>query len=151
MDSHWARGTAWAVYGFAIGYRRTGHERYLDASRRLARGFLSMLDGDPVPEWDFRLPDDPEQHVRDSSAAAIMACGIQELEDVGRADPAMLGAKEAILDRLCSEAYLDVDPGVRGVLKFGQSGRAGVSYTSWGDYYLMEALARENGMKIDWW
>ncbi len=25
------------------------------------------------------------------------------------------------------------------------------AYTSWGDYYLMEALARESGINVNWW
>ena len=40
LDSHWARGTAWAIYGFALSYRYTGNEKYLDASVRLARKFI---------------------------------------------------------------------------------------------------------------
>ena len=63
----------------------------------------------------------------------------------------MLAAKEAFLDRLCSPDYLDTDPAVRGTLKHGQVGNPIQAYTSWGDYYLMEALARENGMAIPWW
>ena len=78
-DSHWARGTAWAIYGFAMSYRHTGERRFLDASLRVARKFLSLLDEGVVPVWDFRLPEDPALHIRDSSAAAIAACGFQEL------------------------------------------------------------------------
>ena len=150
-DSHWARGTAWAIYGFAMSYRWTGERRYLDASLRVARKFLSLLDDEIVPVWDFRLPEDPALHIRDSSATAIAACGFQELEALGHADEAIVAAKEAFLDRLCSPAYLDTDPAVRGTLKHGQVGNPIQAYTSWGDYYLMEALARENGMIIPWW
>lgn len=151
VDTHWARGTAWAIYGFAMGYRRTGDERYLDASLRVARKFISLLDKEIVPIWDFRLPDDPKVQIRDSSAASIAVCGFQELEAAGKAEPAMTACKHALLDRLCTPAYLDTDPAVRGVLKHGQVGMAIDAYTSWGDYYLMEALARENGMAINWW
>jgi unsaturated chondroitin disaccharide hydrolase len=151
VDSYWARGTAWAIYGFAIGYRHTGDERYLNASLRIARKFISELDDEIVPIWDFRLPDDPKLRIRDSSAAAVAVCAFQELEAAGKAEPAMTACKNALLDRLCSPAYLDQDPAVRGVLKHGQVGMAVDAYTSWGDYYLMEALARENGMAISWW
>ena len=44
---------------------------------------------------------------------------------------------------LCSNDYLDSNPHCRGVLKNGQIGRAKNAYTSWGDYFLMEALAVE--------
>lgn len=150
-DSHWARGTAWAIYGFAMSYRYTREQRFLDASLRIARKFISLLDEEVVPLWDFRLPDDPALHVRDSSATAIAACGLQELEALGHADAAMLAAKDAFIDRLCSTDYLDTDPSVRGVLKHGQVSNPIKAYTSWGDYYLMEALARENGMALNWW
>ncbi|MEO5914383.1 MAG: glycoside hydrolase family 88 protein [Luteolibacter sp.] len=151
IDSHWARGTAWAIYGFAMGYRHTGDERYLDASLRIARKFISLLDDEIVPVWDFILPDDPALHIRDSSAASIAVCGFQELEMLGKAGAVISAAKNALLDRLCSPGYLDTDPAVRGTLKHGQVGMAVKAYTSWGDYYLMEALARENGMNITWW
>ena len=134
-----------------MGYRHTGDERYLDASLRVARKFISLLDKEIVPIWDFRLPDDPKVQIRDSSAASIAVCGFQELEAAGKAEPAMTACKHALLDRLCTPAYLDTDPAVRGVLKHGQVGMAIDAYTSWGDYYLMEALARENGMTVNWW
>lgn len=56
-----------------------------------------------------------------------------------------------MLDRLCSPDYLDTGSAIRGTLKHGQVGMAVDAYTSWGDYYLMEALARENGMAVSWW
>ena len=53
----------------------------------------------------------------------------------------ILKAKKRCLDRLCSDEYLDFDDACCGVQKRGQGGKNG--YTSWGDYYLMEAVARE--------
>ena len=134
-----------------MGYRYTGDERYLDASLRVARKFIYLLDDEMIPIWDFILPDNPKVHIRDSSAASIAVCAFQELEAAGKAEPAMIACKHALLDRLCTPTYLDKDPAVRGVLKHGQVGMAVDAYTSWGDYYLMEALARENGMAITWW
>ncbi len=53
-----------------------------------------------------------------------------------------------MLLRLCSEEYLNFAGSCRGVLRNGQvgdnePGSAKNAYTSWGDYYLMEALDRE--------
>src|SRR5208283_5044043 len=73
VDSHWARGTAWAIYGFALSHRYTGDKKYLDASLRLARKFNRELNGDALPVWDFKLPSG-EAPLRDSSAAAIVVC-----------------------------------------------------------------------------
>jgi unsaturated chondroitin disaccharide hydrolase len=49
VDSYWARGTSWAIYGFAMSYRYTGDTKYLDASLRLARKFIAQLDAEVVP------------------------------------------------------------------------------------------------------
>ncbi len=142
------------MYGFALGYRHTGDERYLDASLRVSRKFISLLDDEGVPVWDFRLLAG-ENPLRDSSAAAVAACAIQELESLGKAEPEMVRAKESLLDRLLSPDYLDENSACRGVLKLSEVGdgvgKAKNAYTSWGDYYLMEALGRELGISVTWW
>jgi unsaturated chondroitin disaccharide hydrolase len=154
IETHWARGTAWAIYGFAMGYRYTGNSDYLAAALRMARKFISLLDNEIVPVWDFQLESDAPV-IRDSSAAAVVVCAFQELEAVGAADESISSIKRVMLERLCSDDYLDHDLAVEGVLKHGQVGdgvgKAKSAYTSWGDYYLMEALAREMGMKETWW
>ncbi|MEO8615022.1 MAG: glycoside hydrolase family 88 protein [Luteolibacter sp.] len=154
VDSHWARGTTWAMYGFALAYRHTGDERYLDASLKVTRKFTSLLDDEVVPVWDFRLKEG-EPLLRDSSAAGVAVCAIQELQALGNADASMLGVKDALMERLCSADYLDTDMSCRGVLKFSEVGdgvgKARSAYTSWGDYYFMEALARELGLPVTWW
>lgn len=142
VGSHWARGTTWGVYGFALMYRYTQDRKYLDASLRLARKFIANLDEEVVPVWDFKLPAG-ETGVRDSSAAAVAVCGFQELEQLGAADEEISATKRALLARLCGEDYLDTDEARPGVLKHGQVGPGDAAYTSWGDYYLMEALDRE--------
>lgn len=78
-DSAWARGAAWALYGFALSYGYTGKERYLKAAEKVAAFFLGHLPEDKVPFWDFRLPSFGEDTPRDSSAAAIAASGLLDL------------------------------------------------------------------------
>jgi len=48
--------SAWALYGFAVGYGYTKEVRYLDAAKTVAHFFLAALPRDGVPYWDFRLP-----------------------------------------------------------------------------------------------
>jgi unsaturated chondroitin disaccharide hydrolase len=65
-------------------------------------------------------------------------------------------AKESLLYHICSDAYLNFDDNCRGVLRDGQVGLNGPgsaqnAYTSWGDYYLMEALAHELFQAETWW
>jgi len=150
VDTYWARGTTWAIYGFALSYRYTGDKKYLDASLRILRKFMTQLDAEIVPLWDFRLPAS-EKPLRDASAASVAVCAIQELEKLKAADATMTKLKHALLARLCSADYLDFDENCPGVQKLGQAGISRNAYTSWGDYYLMEALSRELGQGETWW
>ena len=155
VDSHWARGTGWAIYGFALSHRYTGDQKYLDASLRLARKFNHELNRDAIPVWDFKLPAG-EKPLRDSSAAAVVACAYQELEKLGAADAVITGIKESLLKNLCTDQYLNFDVSCPGVLRDGQVGSDGPgsaqnAYMTWGDYYLMEALDRELHQGETWW
>lgn len=154
VESHWARGTAWAIYGFALSYNDTRDPKYLDASLRLARKFIANLDKEGVPMWDFKLPAN-SQLMRDASAGSVTVCGLQELLRHKPDDSRLADAKERLLLRLCSEDYLDFNENCPGVQKNGQvgDGHSGAknAYTSWGDYYLMEALSRELGMGEMFW
>ena len=57
--------------------------------------------------------------------------------------------RQDVLGRLCSDEYLNSDENCCGVLRsaFGNQ----VAYSSWGDYFLMEALARELFQFEPWW
>lgn len=148
VDSYWSRGAAWAIYGFALSHRYTRDPKYLEAALRLARKFIAQLDAEIIPRWDFRLPRG-SWPMRDASAAAVVICGFQELQRRGVADAAMLKTKDALLACLCSDAYLDANSACRGVLKSAYGDQ--VAYSSWGDYFLMEALARELFQFEGWW
>jgi unsaturated chondroitin disaccharide hydrolase len=147
-DSYWARGASWAIYGYALSYRYTGDEKYLKASLKFAKRFIAELDQDVVPVWDFRLPAN-KTHIRDASAAAIAICGFQELAAHHAADEAINSAKRQLLARICSEDYLDFNEECPGILKsaFGDK----PAYSSWGDYFLMEAIVVElRGSETFW-
>jgi unsaturated chondroitin disaccharide hydrolase len=148
VDSHWARGAGWAIYGFALSYRHTQDARFLDAALRVARKFIVELDEQVVPVWDFRLPANAPQ-IRDSSAAVVAVCGFQELQKAGVADALILKTKAALLDRVCSPEYLDASLACPGVLKSAYGDKP--AYSSWGDYFLMEALSRELFQTQMWW
>jgi len=148
VDSHWARGTAWAIYGFALSYKYTRDARYLDAATRLTLKFMSLLDREVVPVWDFRLPAG-KPPVRDSSALAIAVCGMMELAKQGAQDSRIFHCTHPLLLRLCTEDYLNFDDSCPGVLKSAYGDK--VAYSSWGDYFLMEALARDRFQFEPWW
>jgi unsaturated chondroitin disaccharide hydrolase len=155
VESHWARGAGWAIYGFALSHHHTGDPQYLDAAERLARKFNLLLDGDAIPAWDFKLPAG-EKPLQDTSAAAVVVCAYQELESLGAADRLLTKTKESLLRHLCADEYLNFDEQCPGILKGGQVGSDGPgsaqnAYMSWGDYFLMEALDRELHRGETWW
>ncbi|MCF0185170.1 MAG: glycoside hydrolase family 88 protein [Bacteroidaceae bacterium] len=78
-DSMWARGQAWAIYGYTMVYRETHDKKYLDFVQKVADAYLTHLPYDCVPYWDFNDPSIPKCS-RDASAAAIVASALFELE-----------------------------------------------------------------------
>jgi chondroitin AC lyase len=90
--STWARGQAWAIYGFTMMYRETKDPRFLQTAIKAADFYLNHpnLPEDLVPYWDMNVinkgyyPDwDVSVHstlqLRDASAAAITASALFEL------------------------------------------------------------------------
>lgn len=77
-DSCWSRGQSWAVYGFALAYKYTGCERFLELSRKTGAYFMDNLNALDLPCWDFGAKDDVFAPW-DSSAALICASGFLEL------------------------------------------------------------------------
>lgn len=151
--SCWARGQAWGIFGFALAYRETGDAAYLTASRRCADYFLAHLPADHVAYWDLVLTDGSGAE-RDSSAAAIAACGLDELARVMPDDPDASAARYrevglSILGSLASHYTPSLDAGagapllLHGVYDMPKS--VGVDEGNlWGDYYYLEALTRRH-------
>ena len=71
----WARGQAWAIYGYTVVYRETKDPKYLDFAQKVTDVYLERLPEDKEPYWDFSAPDAP----RDASAAAVVASALLEL------------------------------------------------------------------------
>jgi unsaturated chondroitin disaccharide hydrolase len=77
-SSMWARGQAWAIYGFTMVYRETRDNKFLDFVQNTVDVYLKRLPADLIPYWDFDdplIPDIP----KDASAAAITASALLEL------------------------------------------------------------------------
>jgi len=90
-----------------------------------------------IPIWDFRLPEENEKEL-DTSAAAVVLCGIIEIER-HKTNSQLQKYKKLLREKL--EPYIDYDENVMGILK-EQNGRC--LYTSFGDYYLIESYMKEN-------
>ena len=146
-DSCWARGQAWGIYGFPLSYRYTREDEFVDAARSLSSYYLENLPEDAVPRWDFRAPAEDDQ--RDTSAAAIAACGLAELsEQVPLADGDRERYRNAALHTLVSltEEYTRTDEDADAVLDSGvankPAGNGVDGSTIYGDYYYLEGLIR---------
>ena len=78
VGSSWTRGQAWAVYGFALSYRHTKNAAYLDTARKIGRYFANNVPEHGHVPVDFCQ--DTSLDWEDSTAAAIAACGMLEIE-----------------------------------------------------------------------
>lgn len=106
VGSSWTRGQAWAIYGFALSYRHTKQEKYLDTARKVAAYFISCIPESGLIPVDFRQPVEPAWE--DSTAAAIAACGMLEIashlseEEGAQYKEAALRMLKALAEKRCN-------------------------------------------------
>lgn len=164
-NSAWARGQAWAIYGYIMAYRETHRQDFLDMAVHTADFWLNHpnLPEDGIPYWDFNagqedyVPDwnyDPEIFKvvpRDASAAAIVASAFLELSGYVTDGKKYSAAAAHILKSLSSPAYL-AEPGTNcnfilmhsvGSIPHGEEIDVPLIYA---DYYYLEALMRYKNM-----
>lgn len=121
---------------------------YAELSAKIANYYLGRVDDDYVPMWDFDALTDPG--IRDSSAAAIAACGLDELSRrLPSADDRAPIYRTAALETLGSlaENYSTEGEGVdsNGLLTDGAYDPSDGDYDeccTWGDYFYVEGLVR---------
>lgn len=143
-DSCWARGQAWGIYGFTLNHLATGDAEFLETARRCADYFLAHLPADGIPFWDLGFGDGSD-HLRDSSAAAIAVCGLDELAAV-TGDERYRIAAGRILSALAADDTPTPGSDADCLLLHGVyhwHAKIGMDEGNlWGDYYYLEALAR---------
>lgn len=145
-DSAWTRGQAWAVYGFTLTYRHTGEEKYLELAKRLADRFLERIPERGFVPVDFCQPDDCPWE--DSSAAAIVSCGLLELPE-----EKYHRAAEGILQTLCqyrTNFSLDTDYLLENCTSAYHDKNHNFPMI-YGDYFFIEALFRLTGEALFIW
>ncbi len=146
--SCWARGQAWAIYGFTMSFRYTSDETFLRTAECCADYFLDHLPADHVACWDLVFGDSSDQE-RDSSAAAIAVCGLLELAnqlpDGERKERYQVGA-ENILTSLVRHYTPGEGIEANALLLHGVYDKpksVGIDEGNlWGDYFYLEALTR---------
>jgi len=154
-ESTWARGEAWALYGYTMCYRETKDNAYLDQARHVADFIFTNLNlpEDLIPYWDFNAPEIPDEP-RDVSAAAIIASALYELStyDGDKANQYKEQA-DTILKNLTLHyrATLHDDGGF--LLLHSTGSKPSNSEVDvplvYADYYFLEALLRKEKIEND--
>jgi unsaturated chondroitin disaccharide hydrolase len=150
-ESSWARGQAWAIYGFALSYRATGFQRYQDITDKLYHFLFTHpnMPTDLIPYWDFDAPYIPNEP-RDASAAAIIASALYELSTYDRPEYKITADK--IIASLSSPSYRAI-LGTNGNFLLRHSvgsiphGHEIDVPLNYADYYFLEALLRKKAIE----
>nr|WP_052662303.1 glycoside hydrolase family 88 protein [Bacteroides acidifaciens] len=150
-DSAWARGQAWAIYGYTMCYRYTHRPAYLNQAKKIYEFIFtnSNLPEDLIPYWDFDALNIPKE-LRDVSAAAITASALYELS-VFSNNKEYKETADKIMKTLSSPAYrAEIGENhyfllMHSVGSFPDCAEIDVPL-SYADYYYLEALRR----KRDW-
>jgi len=151
-ESAWARGQAWALYGYAMCYENTKKNTFLTQAEQVAKFIMNhpRMPKDKVPVWDFDVHnalDVEEKAPRDASAAAVIASALLNLSTQVKDGQKYFNYAEDILKSLSSEEYL-AKAGENNFFILKHSVGAFL-YNSeidtpldYADYYYLEALKR---------
>jgi len=145
-DSMWARGQAWAIYGYTVVYRETKDPKFLDFAQKVTDVYLKRLPEDKIPYWDFDDPDIPNAP-RDVSAACVVASALLELSGYVGGDKGKHYKSEArdMLASVSSDQYKSGGKNNSFLLHSTGHHPAGseIDYSIiYADYYYIEALNR---------
>jgi unsaturated chondroitin disaccharide hydrolase len=145
--SAWSRGQGWAVYGFALGFRHTGLQKYLDTAKRASHYVISNLAlNDWLPLVDYRSPPEPVKF--DSTAAMISVCGLLEIaEMVSENEQALYICSAIKILKSCEKAFADWNNENDGIIGRGTAAWHGSPEDTevpiiYGDYFFTEAILR---------
>ena len=156
-DSAWARGQAWLIYGIALCNAYYPVDTNIEYFQAVTNYFLNRLPENFVCYWDL-IFDDTSGQPRDTSAAAIAVCGINQMA-IEIPNNENLREYEAWADRilynLITQYTEQKAEGVIALLNEGvyswHSGKGVNEGNIWGDYFYLEALMRKkNNWKMYW-
>ena len=151
--SSWTRGQAWAVYGFALSYRHTKKEKYLECARRIADYFISNIPGSGLIPVDFCQPESCA--FEDSTAAAIAACGMLEIaKSIGGGEENLyhksaLKLLYALYEKRCDWS-LETDAIVQKCTAAYHDKEHEFTII-YGDYFFIEAIWKLTGQELFLW
>ena len=138
-DSSWARGQAWAVYGYTACYRETQDTTFLNFAVKVADMIMDRVKtDDAIPYWDYDAP--------------VTASALIELSTMVPDGKKYLDYAEKILKSLSSDAYLAKVGENQGFILMHSTGSLPNGSEidtplNYADYYYMEALKRFMDLK----
>ncbi|MCZ4243984.1 glycoside hydrolase family 88 protein [Pedobacter punctiformis] len=149
-ESAWARGQAWALYGYTMCYRETKNKAYLAHADGIVNFILSskVTPEDGIPYWDYNDPMIPNVS-RDASAAAITASALYELAGYSKNNSKKYkAAADKILKSLSTKYVSKPGENYGFILEHSTGHRPAKSEIdvpiNYADYYYLEALLRSN-------
>lgn len=151
-ESSWARGQAWALYGYILCYRETGNKIYLAHAEGIANYVLNnpAIPKDGVPYWDYHDPKIPDAP-KDASAAAITASALYELNVYTGKNDYYRKAADKIMHSLSKKYTSKKGTNWGFILDHSTGNKLRNSEVdvplSYADYYYLEALLRSTQMK----
>ncbi|MCS4166772.1 glycoside hydrolase family 88 protein [Sphingobacterium paramultivorum] len=167
-NSTWARGQAWAIYGFTMMYRETKKPEFLKTAKAAAKFYMTHpnLPKDKIPYWDFNAGKPGYKSdadfsslklnfvPRDASAAAIVASALIELSTLttGTESKSYLTFAQESLQTLSGATYFAKYASNGGFLLQHSVGslphhsEIDVPLT-YADYYYLEGLTRLEQLK----
>lgn len=148
----WARGQAWAIYGYTMVYRETQDKKFLRFAEKVTDLYLRRLPkNEYVPYWDFDAPDIPNAP-KDASAAAVVASALLELSQLEDNETKSGEYKQAainMLEELSSDKYQSRESKpsflLHSVGHWPNKSEIDASI-NYADYYYIEALIRYKKM-----
>ena len=152
LGTSWSRGQAWGLYGFALAYANTLDTRYLEASERVAAYFINHIRSDGLTDCDFLQPTEPERI--DNIAGACGACGLLELNRLtGKAQYRVAADKlvDGLLDYCCDWSKDHFGILTKCTASYHDDAAGVHCNIVYGDYFLIEALAKLNGSDLMLW
>lgn len=153
-DSSWSRGQSWILYGFALSYRYTKDEAYLETAKQAAHYFIfnAALNGH-IPLCDFRQPQQP--CYIDTSAGLCAACGLLEIaEHVPEAEQMLYRRHAEAMVHAIADTYCDWDIKKDSIVQGGKVAYHNTAESTdliYADYFLVEAVLRLVGKDFLIW
>ena len=138
-DSSWARGQAWAVYGYTACYRETQDTTFLNFAVKVADMIMNRVKtDDAIPYWDYD--------------ASVTASALIELSTMVPDGKKYLDYAEKILKSLSGDAYLAKVGENQGFILMHSTGSLPNGSEidtplNYADYYYLEALKRFMDLK----